>query len=194
MVTVRTPVVLTLLGWGALVGAHYFMTAVPLGVWLFAIASMGLLWLWVVVTTTVLVGFLVYRHRYVWAAGHAVAALLAGFGVWHADWRTAYVRTEFAVHRMEFTQVAARHLAGTLPDGALLPWGLRPLSVDNRAHLQQYDAGGRTRHSVYIHAWEGPGSMDLGGFVYYPTRPGPGSETYSGLPTYELGGGWWWID
>lgn len=178
------------LGWLALAASYYL--ALPL----FGALSLAALlvrigcWLLAVVASVLVVTAELRRRAYRWAGVAAVAAILAGTGVVRTDWPRLYVDSQFRLHRGGLDALAAEYRTGRLTSDVPLPWRLRYLSIDGRAHVQD--------RALYLPAWQDWRAESGGGFAYFTTCPDPDTLIITatgdvGTPQRALGDGWWWV-
>ncbi|HEX5542710.1 MAG TPA: hypothetical protein VFX60_14310 [Micromonospora sp.] len=180
-----------ILGWLAL-AATYYLTFPIFGVLsLFGLLVVGGCWLWAIIGSAAAV-ISMARHSWWQAVALTVVSVAAGLVIWHADWLTIYLKSQFWLHRGSLSQLAAEHDAGRLPVEAPLPWHMRYLSIDGHAHRQS------SPEALYLPMWQDWRGESGGGFVYLgsasPTdtaiRTAPGGI---GLPSRHIGDGWWWV-
>lgn len=194
--------VLTVLAWSGLVAVLFF------GLWLATWLWLGVLFVWALAGTVVLVtstGMLVHlaRRRRHGAVAAALAVLVAaGVGVGVVEWDAAFARGWFALHRAAFVAVGEQARAGAFGPvgdwgyyGPELPAGLADLSV-NGAVARIGESSGEP--VLFVPAWIGIPDGAVG-FAQFAGEPEPGVERrLDGFgdpvrPRYALGDGWWWV-
>jgi hypothetical protein len=192
----KTRLVLTVsafAGWVALGAAYYLSLPIygALGVlsWLIII---GGCWVWASVASAVAVFTLIQDRAFGRAIVVAVLAVVAAAGILRTDWFTAYLESQFWLHRDRLSALAAEYEAGTLSEQRELPWQIRYLSIDGRAHLRN---DSRALYIPMFQNWRG----EAGGGLVYLSEP-PNSETIiatapggMGVPHRYIGDGWWWV-
>ncbi|WP_157744367.1 hypothetical protein [Micromonospora viridifaciens] len=177
-------------GWLSLMACNYLAYPLFDALSLLALLVMAACWLLAVGGSVAALVALLRRRAYGWAAGALVVALGFGLVVQATNWERTYVDSQFRLHRGQLAELAASHRAGTLPPDAVLPWRLRYLSIDGRAH--------RRDGALYLPVWQDWRAESGVGLGYFPTSPGPDTliATASGdigHPVRYLGDGWWWI-
>ncbi|WP_157362143.1 hypothetical protein [Haloechinothrix halophila] len=134
-----------------------------------------------------------------------MTAVASGFLIGSTDWHTAYIDSQFALHKANFTNLAEAHNSGAIIDSAPLPLTMRYLSLDGRAHLRTPLARGSghadTPDVLYVPVWQNWRAEDGFGLAHFRFNAQPSPEislmTASGdfgKPLRHLGGGWWVVD
>ncbi|WP_346538637.1 hypothetical protein [Micromonospora sp. DPT] len=175
-------------GWLPLMACYYLAYPLYNAMSLLALLVTAACWLLAVGGSVAALVALLRRRAYGWAAGALVVALGFGLLIEATNWERRYVDSQFRLHRTQLAELAASHRAGTLPPDAVLPWRLRYLSIDGRAH--------RRDESLYLPVWQDWRAENGVGFGYFPTSSGTLIATASGdigCPVRYLGDGWWWV-
>jgi hypothetical protein len=151
-------------------------------------------WLWVGGVPTAAAVLLAGGGARWWAAWSVAVAMAAALASTVMGWPATTPGAQFRAHRADFAWIAAEYRAGRIGPDTELPWRLRPLSVDGRAHRQCRDDC-----LLYLPAWRDWRDEDGSGFAYFAVRPRIGTPVATaegdvGTPERELGDGWWWVD
>ena len=186
-------------GWPVLVAVNYFLLwlanfdllAFPFG-GLLLLGMLAACWIWALTGSVVVVVQACRRRAHVWAVGCLVASVIGAVGVVKTDWERTFVDTQFSMHRGAFKELGDGFRAGRLGTHTRLPWSMRYLSIDGRAHVRDDDA-------LYVPVWEDWRAESGIGYGYFPTPPGPDTEIRTatgdiGKPVRPLGDGWWWVE
>jgi hypothetical protein len=193
--------VVVVVGWLALAASYYLVLP------LFGVLSMvtwsliWLCWLCVTVVPTLAAGRLAWRRAVRPAVVWSLFAVLAEIALWTVGLPQRTAEGQFRQHRGDLAQLAADYQAGRIGGDAALPWPLRFLSVDGRAHRRCGSADpqtGRKDCALFLLLWQDWRAESGIGFAYYPTRPGPDASIVTadgdiGAPVRELGEGWWLV-
>ncbi|MEV6370427.1 hypothetical protein AB0L86_26445 [Micromonospora musae] len=177
-------------GWLSLVACNYLAYPLFDTLSLLALLVMAACWLLAVGGSVAALVALLLLRAYSWASGALVVALGFGLVVGTTNWERTYVDSQFRLHRNQLAELAESHRAGSLPPDAALPWQLRYLSIDGRAH--------RRDDALYLPVWQDWRAESGVGLGYFPTSPGPDTLVATasgdmGHPVRYLGDGWWWV-
>jgi hypothetical protein len=162
-------------------------------------------WLWVIGMPARLAATSAAKRAWHWAAIGGALAAFAVIGLSLIGPPSLDPGSQFRRHRPEFARLAGDYRAGRITGDVRLPWPYRSLSVDGQAHHRcgLTDQNGRKNCALFLLAAESWRAEVGVGFAYYPVAPGPDASISasistaagdSGVPTRELGGGWWWVE
>ncbi|MBO4206144.1 hypothetical protein [Micromonospora echinofusca] len=176
--------------WLLLVACCYLMYPLIDAISLLALLALAACWLSAGSGSVLALIVLLRRRAYGWAAGVLVVALGSGLLLWTTDWERTYVDSQFHLHRNQLAELAARYRNGQLPSASVLPWRLRHLSIDGRAHKRD--------SALYLPVWQDWRAESGVGIGYFPTSPGTDTLIATaagdmGQPVRYLGDGWWWV-
>jgi hypothetical protein len=199
--SVVAPVVVVVLGWLALAGSYYLVLPLfgVLSTTTWVLIWVG--WLWVIVVPAIAAVRLAWRRAVRPAVVWSLLAVLAASALWTMGLPQRTAEGLFRQHRGDLARLASDYQAGTFGDGDVLPWRLRLLSVDGRAHRRCGSAdpqAGRKDCALFLllsQNWRAESGM---GLAYFPTRPAPDASIVTaegdiGAPVREFGGGWWLV-
>jgi hypothetical protein len=138
------------------------------------------------------------RRRWRPAIAVAAAAVVAAAGLWILGLPAVSPQSQYRQHRADLAALAAAYNAGQLGEDSDLPWRMRFVSVDGKAHRRCLE-GGVTTCALYLAAWQDWRAESGSGFAYFPSPPAAGSAIVTaegdlGSPSRELGDGWWWVE
>ncbi|MGI5149391.1 hypothetical protein ACQEVC_24070 [Plantactinospora sp. CA-294935] len=193
--------VVLVLGWLALAASYYLVLP------LFGVLSMvtwsliSVCWLWVIVVPVLAAGRLVWHGAVRLAVVVSLLAALTGAALWTLGLPQRTPEGQFRQHRGDLARLAADYRAGRVNGDTALPWRLRFLSVDGRAHHRCGSTDpqtGRKDCALFLLLWQDWRAESGIGFAYYPTRPGPDASILTaegdiGEPVGEFGAGWWLV-
>ncbi|BCB77805.1 hypothetical protein GCM10022251_38700 [Phytohabitans flavus] len=141
-------------------------------------------------------------RRWGLAALMCVLVVVAATGLRSIGTTQLTPRSHFHHHRSDLAALAAEYRRGSITGFTDLPRRMRWLSADGRAHAQCWTvdrARDRKQCVLYLRIWQNWRAESGVGFAYFSEPPVP--EVYIatasgdlGVPAYELGDGWWWIE
>jgi hypothetical protein len=179
-------------GWAALAATSYLTLPifgiVGLAGWLIIAGC----WVWALAASGFAIASLARHRAYGRAVVSAGLAIVAAVGTWHADWLALYLDSQVWLHRDTLDELVTAHRGAHPPADTPLPWQIRYLSIDGRAHWQT------GTNALYLPMWQNWRGEAGGGLVYL-TEPldadaaivtAPGGV---GMPDRYIGDGWWWV-
>ncbi|WP_329427000.1 hypothetical protein OG339_42805 [Streptosporangium sp. NBC_01495] len=174
--------------WLVLVALEYFWIPVFRVSELFAWLAITAAWLWVISRSTAVVLTYLSLRDY----GRCVAALSLALGAGAvartADWEALYAEGLVWSHRDAFAELAADHEHHR---PLTVPGWMGYLSIDGQVWPQ--------RDVLYLPVFEDWRAESGRGIAYIPGSDGRGTTVHTasgdlGSATYDLGGGWWWVE
>ena len=192
----------SLLGWILVAAVSYLRYPVTAATddlgWLLIVA---VCWAGALIATALTIVRWLTSRAYAKAAAAAVIAIAAGGTTWTVDWSTAYLDSQFRLHRGALHDLATSFEAGRLTADERLPLEIRYLSRDGRAHLQPSDArrpAAQNPRVLYLPVWEDWRGEAGAGLAYLGGHP-PAEVVIAtalggmGVPSRHVGDGWWWV-
>ncbi|MFI6324597.1 hypothetical protein ACIBG8_44215 [Nonomuraea sp. NPDC050556] len=169
-------------GWLLLGGVEFFWLPITRELTFLSLLILVFAWLWVIVwNAKVWLSFLRLK-QYAFFIGALIVGTGLGAFVRTADWNTAFVQTNFWLHRDSL-----RHLAEDFDNG-------RPLTVP--AWMGWFTMNGEVRpqgNTLYLPVWEDWRAETGVGIAYRPQGVLQTAAGDLGHARWELGDGWWWV-
>lgn len=176
-------------GWLLLAAAYYFYIPIFHTIWLFIWLLIGFGWVSAGVWSfTAVISYLSIR-AYARACVTLTIAVTIGACLWHTDWPKASVRSMIWLRGEAFAEVATAYERGR---PVVVPSWMKSLAIDGEVQAQENGL----YFPVFVDEWRAETGE---GFAYIPGAPSrqkllQTADGDLGIPTHDLGNGWWWVE